>query len=130
MIIPLSLLGAAALVGLLAYVNARQRREEIGLLLALGLRTEPDHDVVSRQGGTAGTDRRRARRRAGVVGRDERQRRRGSRSDDVGADVILPVAADDRRDDSAGRCGVAAIASWAAALFAARQDAALVLQGD
>lgn len=38
-ILPLVLLLAASAVGLLAYINVRYRREEIGILRALGLRT-------------------------------------------------------------------------------------------
>jgi hypothetical protein len=130
MIIPLSLLGAAALVGLLAYVNARQRREEIGLLLALGLRTSQIMTLFLGKavllgliGGVLGVG-------VGLwVGMS------GSGGAEVAPTIsVLMSSSQSLRMTVATTplvaVALAAIASWAAALFAARQDAALVLQGD
>lgn len=130
LIVPLSLVGAAALVGLLAYVNARQRREEIGLLLALGLRT---HQILTLFLGKAVL--------AGLIG--------GGLGVAAGLAIGLgglvpngsaPTVSALLSASPAVRSAVwttpltaialAAIASWAAALFAARQDAAVVLQGE
>ena len=130
LIVPLSLLSAAALVGLLAFVNARQRREEIGLLLALGLRTRQIMTLFLGKAALLGVV-------GGLLG--------------VGAGLVIglsgagsaegtPTVASMMSTSSAVRTAVlttplvavalAAIASWAAALFAARQDAAIVLQGE
>jgi hypothetical protein len=129
-IVPLALLGAAALVGLLAYLNARQRREEIGLLMALGVRMNQvlllflgKAVLVGLIGGllgvaiglwvavslgkTAGF----APSVAGLVSSSQALRT---------TVAVTPVVA----------VALAAMASWVAALIAARQDPAIVLQGE
>lgn len=128
MIVPLSLAGAAALIGLLAYVNARQRREEIGLLQAIGVRTGQimvlflgKAVLLGVIGGVIGVG---LGLWAGTSGSGESAQtirqwmsESGSLRTAVLATPILAVA-------------LSAIASWAAAIFAARQDAAVVLQGE
>ena len=130
LIVPLSLLGAAALVGLLAFVNARQRREEIGLLLALGLRTRQVMTLflgkavlVGLIGGLLGVG-------LGLV--------LGSRGGEslAGAPTLSSLMSTSQAIRTSVlttpliAVALAAVASWAAALFAARQDAAIVLQGE
>jgi putative ABC transport system permease protein len=129
-LVPLALIGAAALVGLLAYLNARQRREEIGLLMALGVRTDQvmllflgKAVLVGLIGGLFGVA-------IGLwvsvnvgntAGLTPTVQSLISSSTALRTTVaITPIVA----------VALAAMASWVAALIAARQDPAIVLQGD
>jgi len=129
-LVPLALIGAAALVGLLAYLNARQRREEIGLLMALGVRTDQvmllflgKAAIVGLIGGLLGVA-------IGLwvsvnvgntAGLTPTVRSLISSSTALRTTVaITPIVA----------VALAAVASWVAALIAARQDPAIVLQGE
>lgn len=134
-LLPLILVLAAAAVGLLAYVNVRHRREEIGILRALGLRTRQVLVVFLGKavlsgvlGGIVGVvigmvlgesvgplfDQTEAAIQAGVT---------GSILASPGFWVTLlatPVLA----------VILATLSSWVAAAMAASQDAAVVLQGE
>ena len=126
MIVPLSLLGAAALVGLLAYVNARQRREEIGLLQAIGVRTGQIMAMFLGKAALLGLI-------GGVlgVGLGLGVGLLGSSGQTVGS-LMSSSSALRAAVSTTPLVAVAlsAIASWAAAIFAARQNPALVLQGE
>lgn len=127
-LVPLVILVAAGLVGFLAFTNARQRREEIGILRALGLRTPQIFAMflgkavlLGLLGGILGCT-------AGLlVGLNL-----GGSIPSGGASTLLNSGAVLTTLATTPLLAVvmAAAASWAAALFAARQDAALVLQGD
>ena len=130
LIVPLSLLGAAALVGLLAYANARQRREEIGLLLALGLRTRQimalflgKAVLLGLIGGLLGVG----------VGLGIGLSSGGTAGGELTVSTMMASSTAVRTavlTTPLFAVALAAVASWAAALFAARQDAAIVLQGE
>lgn len=129
-IVPLVLIGAAGLIGFLAYANARQRREEIGILRAIGVRTSQIVLLFLGKAVILGV-------LGGIIG--------------VGLGVWVGVHAGETSaaapqfeqlvSASPGlwmtlastpllAVALAAIASWTAAIFAARQDAAIVLQGE
>lgn len=128
-LVPLALLAAAALVGLLAYANVRQRREEIGLLRAIGVRTGQIMMLFLGKAvllGLAG----------GVLGAAL-----GLWIGLRGGAAPAPISLPDLMESSQSlrnalmttpiiAVALAAIASWLAAVSAARQDAALVLQGE
>ncbi len=134
-VLPLVLVLAAAAVGLLAYVNVRYRREEIGVLRALGLRTRQVLVVFLGKavlsgiiGGIAGVLLGMA---AGaligpILDRSEVALSVGLTETIVGTPgflvtlMLTPVLA----------IGLATMASWIAAAMAASQDAATILQGE
>jgi len=134
-VIPLVLILAASAVGLLAYINVRNRREEIGILRALGFRTRQVMVVFLGKAVLSGI-------MGGVIGvllgivvgamigplmdRSELTLNSGLSESVVTSSgflvtlMITPVLA----------VALAAVASWIAAAMAASQDAAVVLQGD
>lgn len=134
-ILPLVLLLAASAVALLAYVNVRYRREEIGILRALGLRTQQILVVILGRSLVSGVI-------GGVLG--------VCMGIAVGA-MVGPMLDDVTTSISVGLSEtiigsssflvtllvtpllavvLSMLASWIAAASAASQDAALVLQGD
>lgn len=129
-IVPLALLGAATLVGLLAFVNARQRREEIGLLMALGVRTDQvllmflgKAVLVGLIGGVLGV----------AIGLWIALNMGNAAGLEPSVSGLLSSSAAFRRTVAMTpfiAVALAAVASWVAALFAARQDPAIVLQGE
>ncbi len=127
-LVPLSILAAMFLVGLLAYNNAQNRREEIGILRAIGMRGSQIMCVLLGRAAMAGT-------LGGVVGlviglcfaANYNRRTEGLVSlGDVMATngfiwflLLTPMLT----------IALSMMASWIAAIFAVRQDAATVLQG-
>jgi putative ABC transport system permease protein len=132
-VLPAVMLAAAAAVGFLAYANVRQRREEIGLLRALGLRGGQIFavflgkavlcgllggglGVIAGLATAAGLGPGLAAMEPVAVGPDPVFASRG-----LWLTVLLtPLVA----------VALATLASWVAAATAARQDAAMVLQGE
>jgi len=134
-ILPLVLLLAAAAVGLLAYVNVRYRREEIGILRALGLRTRQVLVVFLGKAALSGVI-------GGVAGvllgigsgaligrlldRSEVAINLGLTEAIVSSPglfvtlMVTPLLA----------VALATLSSWIAAAMAASQDAAMILQGE
>jgi putative ABC transport system permease protein len=134
-ILPLVLLLAASAVALLAYVNVRYRREEIGILRALGLRTQQILVVILGRSLVSGVI-------GGVLG--------------VCMGIAVGAAVGPMLDDVTTSISVglsetiigsssflvtllvtpllavllSMLASWIAAASAASQDAALILQGE
>jgi len=135
-VIPLVLCLAAAAVGLLAYANVRYRREEIGILRAVGLRTGQVMVVFLGKAVLSGLV-------GGLLG--------------VALGITLGAwlgASVDPASESLAASGITAqllrspgflmtlvttpllavalsiLSSWIAAALAAKQDAAMVLQGD
>ncbi len=135
LVIPLVLVLAAAAVGLLAYANVRYRREEIGILRALGLRTRQILAVFLGKAAVSGL-------LGGVVG--------VGLGIGIGNLVALGVdpASSVPMDGIHGALlstpgflitlittpllavALAMLSSWVAAVMAANQDAAVVLQGE
>lgn len=135
LVLPLVLVLAAVAVGLLAYVNVRYRREEIGILRALGLRTRQVLTVFLGKavlsgvvGGVAGVLLGIA--AGGTIGpildRSEASLAVGLTETIVTSAgflitlLVTPILA----------ILLATVSSWIAATMAARQDAAVVLQGE
>lgn len=133
-VIPLVLVLAAGAVGFLAYTNVRYRREEIGILRALGLRTRQVMAVFLGKAAVTGLV-------GGVLGA----------AIGVAAGLVLAPGAGLETGSPewvgvtlTGMAGwwitvvttpllaiaLAMLASWVAAVMAANQDAAVVLQGD
>lgn len=134
-VLPLVLTLAAVAVGLLAYLNVRYRREEIGILRALGLRTRQVLIVFLGKAALSGVI-------GGVVGVVL----------GIGAGAVLGRLLD--RTEVASSVGLteamiaspglfvtlmltpvlavvlSTLSSWLAATMAASQDAAVVLQGE
>ncbi len=126
-LVPLSILAAMLLVGLLAYNNANHRREEIGILRAIGLRASQIMFIFLGRAMLSGV-------LGGCVGLAI-----GlvlACNYNAGADVLVSF-----NDILASRgfvwlllatplvtVALAMIASWIAAIFAVRQDTAAVLQ--
>ncbi|MCA9023953.1 MAG: FtsX-like permease family protein [Planctomycetaceae bacterium] len=128
-LVPLVIGASALLIGLLSYVNTRQRREEIGILRAIGLRAQQIMLVLLSKAVMMGLI-------GGVLGVvlglgvlafggtgvnlpvpvSEVIRSSPVMSALVTAMVLAPV--------------LASLASWLPGLIAARQDPAVVLQGD
>lgn len=134
-VLPLVLIVSAAAVGLLAYVNVRYRREEIGILRALGLRTRQILVVFLGKAALSGVA-------GGLLG--------------VAGGLLLgnaigPVLDGSEQVLQAGLTGsiigspgflmtllatpllaviLAMVSSWIAAAMAASQDAAVILQGE
>ena len=127
-VVPLIIVCCGGIVGLLAFVNARQRRQEVGILRALGLRTNQIMGVflgkaalIGMVGGLIGSA-------VGLaIGVATMTDVPGLQSNSVvqSGEVLATVALTPLMT-----LLLAATASWIAALFAARQDAAMVLQGD
>lgn len=127
-LVPIVLAAAAALVAALAYSNARQRREEVGILRSIGLRTRQIMAVFLGRAALTGCI-------GGLAGVAL-----GLACGFTFGGLASPQAAEQAL--ASGRLlftlasaplmmiALAMIASWMAALFAARQDAALVLQGE
>jgi len=135
LILPLVLLLAAVAIGFLAYVNVRYRREEIGILRALGLRTRQVLVVFLGKAVLTGIA-------GGLLG--------------IGAGILIggligPVLDQAGQTFDLGLTGsivgspgflltlaitpllavlLATLSSWVAAALAAGQDAALILQGE
>lgn len=135
MVIPLVLILAAAAVGFLAYANVRYRREEIGILRAIGLRTRQVLTVFLGKAAISGLI-------GGIVG--------------VVLGVTLGSVVAVGIDPAGSQVGegfqatllttpgflvtlattpllaiaLAMLSSWVAAVMAANQDAAVVLQGE
>ena len=123
-LVPVVIFAAAIWVGVLAYLNVRQRREEIGILRAIGLRRlgviavfEGKAVLIGLVGGVVGV-------LLGVLGVQGAGSPGGSVSDlwAVGSIrqllLLAPLAA----------VLFSAVASWLPALLAANQDPALVLE--
>jgi len=133
LVLPAVMLAAAAAVGFLAYANVRQRREEIGVLRALGLREGQVFAVflgkavlcgllgggigaVAGLAAAAGLGPWLAAAEPAAAGADPVFASRGLWL----TALLAPVLA----------VALATLASWVAAVTAARQDAAVVLQGE
>ena len=125
LLVPLVLLGSALLTGLLAFVNARQRREEIGILRAIGLRANQILTVflgkavlIGMAGGLLGS----------LVALGAL---RWLTKADQFADVLQsPSVVTTLWGVFIGAPLLAALACWIPALLAAREDPAVVLQGE
>lgn len=134
-ILPLVLVLAASAVGLLAYLNVRYRREEIGILRALGLRTKQILLVVLGKsflsgviGGVAGTC-------IGIAigafigpmldGTDASSNAELTQVIIRSSSFLVTLLATPLLAVS-----LSMLASWIAAATAASQDAAVVLQGE
>ncbi|MBX3438121.1 MAG: FtsX-like permease family protein [Planctomycetaceae bacterium] len=128
-LVPVVVAACALMIGLLSYVNARQRREEIGILRAIGLQARQIMIVflskavlIGLVGGVMGA-------LAGlavlaVVHQDEVVTVPAAevvRSSSVSTMLLLAVALAPL---------LAGLASWIPGVLAARQDPAVVLQGD
>jgi putative ABC transport system permease protein len=134
-ILPLILILAASAVGLLAYVNVRYRREEIGILRALGLRTRQILVVFLGKSFISGII-------GGVVGvclGIATGAFFGPLLDETSASVTAGLT--QRIIGSSGflitllatpllAVALSMLASWVAAATAASQDAAVILQGE
>jgi len=134
-ILPLILILAASAVGLLAYVNVRYRREEIGILRALGLRTRQILVVFLGKSFISGII-------GGVVGvclGIATGAFFGPLLDETSASVTAGLT--QRIIGSYGflitllatpllAVALSMLASWIAAATAASQDAAVILQGE
>lgn len=117
-LVPVVLLAAAGVVGVLTLANVRQRREEIGILRALGVRSSQVLTLVLGKalltgllGGALGL--------AAGLGAAGLLRERGA------ALLFDPVLAG---WVVVGAALVAALAAWLPALLAARQDPAVILR--
>jgi putative ABC transport system permease protein len=129
LLVPLVILGAVVTIGLLALMNSRQRSQEVGILRAIGLSTQQlmfvflsKGALIGLVGGVAGVA-------VGLmVGRLLGDSQSGAISWDELFEtsqlatliVMAPVFA----------LVLSGIASWVPALLAARQDPAVVLQGE
>lgn len=129
MLVPVVVGASALLIALLSYVNARQRREEVGILRAIGLRAQQIMVVFLSKaiimgvvGGIVGA----------IAGLAVLVIIRGGESASVSAAEII-------RSESVSTIvllGIvlapvlAGLASWIPGLIAARQDPAIVLQGE
>jgi len=127
--VPVVVGASALLIALLSYVNARQRREEVGILRAIGLRAQQIMVVFLSKavimgivGGIVGA----------VAGLAVLTIVRGGESASVSAAEVI-------RSGSVSTMvllGIvlapvlAGLASWVPGLIAARQDPAVVLQGE
>lgn len=134
-ILPLILILAASAVGLLAYINVRYRREEIGILRALGLRTRQILVVFLGKSFISGII-------GGVVGvclGIATGAFVGPLLDETSASVTAGLT--QRIIGSSGflitllatpllAVALSMLASWIAAATAASQDAAVILQGE
>lgn len=134
-ILPLILILAASAVGLLAYINVRYRREEIGILRALGLRTRQILVVFLGKSFISGII-------GGVVGvclGITTGALVGPLLDETSASVAAGLT--QRILGSSGflstllatpllAVALSMLASWIAAATAASQDAAVILQGE
>lgn len=134
-ILPLVLILAASAVGLLAYINVRYRREEIGILRALGLRTRQILVVFLGKSFISGI-------MGGVIGvclGIATGALVGPLLDGTSASVSAGLT--QRIIGSSGflitllatpllAVALSMLASWIAAATAASQDAAVVLQGE
>ncbi len=128
-LVPVVVGASALLIGLLSYVNARQRREEIGILRAIGLQARQIMIVFLSKAVVIG-----------LVG--------GLLGAATGLAVLLLIGGDDAASVPAAeviRSGsvstmllmavglapfLAGLASWIPGVIAARQDPAIVLQGE
>lgn len=117
-LVPLTTIGSALLMGLMALTNARQRRHEIAILGAIGLRSRQVLGVFLGKaiitgllGGVVGII-------VGVVGSGLVN---GSPGLPDTSTVLLALGL---------ALGVALLGSWLPAMMASRQDAATVLQQD
>jgi len=128
-LVPLVILGAVVTIGLLALMNSRQRSQEVGILRAIGLSTQQlmlvflsKAALIGLLGGVAGVfgglmvGRLLSDFEAGVIGWNELL----ETSQLSTLIVIAPVFA----------LLLSGVASWVPALLAARQDPAVVLQGE
>ncbi len=121
-LMPLALVGAAAWVGLLAYMNVRQRRGEIGILRAIGVSSRQIAGVflvraalVGLVGGPVGCA-------IGLVVAHFVEAPAGSTAQSLPISVGWLVAA------ALTAPILCALAGWAPAMLAGRQDPAVVLQ--
>jgi putative ABC transport system permease protein len=128
-LVPVVVGAAALLIALLSYVNARQRREEVGILRAIGLQARQIMVVFLSKAVVIGL-------LGGVLGVA------------VGMAVIAGFGGNETQMVSAGEVirspavstivvvslvlapFLAGLASWVPGLIAARQDPAVVLQGE
>ncbi len=128
-LVPLVLLGAVVTIGLLALMNSRQRSQEVGILRAIGLSTQQlmfvflsKAALIGLFGGIAGVfaglmvGRLLGESQPVAVGWDELLEARQLSTLIVMAPVFALV--------------LSGVASWVPALLAARQDPAVVLQGE
>lgn len=128
-LVPLVILGAVVTIGLLALMNSRQRSQEVGILRAIGLSTQQlmfvflsKAALIGLSGGIAGVF-------AGLmVGRLLGE----SQSDAVGWNELLEASPLSTLIVMAPVFALvlSGVASWVPALLAARQDPAVVLQGE
>ncbi len=134
-VLPLVLIVSAAAIGLLAYVNVRYRREEIGILRALGLRTRQVLVVFLGKAALSGVVGGLAGVALGLVlgsavgpwlDGSEQVLQAGLTSSIMGSPGFImtllatPLLA----------VVLAMVSSWIAATMAASQDAAVILQGE
>ncbi|MEO2036745.1 MAG: FtsX-like permease family protein [Planctomycetaceae bacterium] len=126
-LVPLVILGSIVTIGLLALANSRQRCQEIGILRAIGLSTRQLMSVflikaaaVGLLGGLAGVA-------AGLtIGRLLGSAQSGGTSwNELFASVNLPIMI---LAAPLSALFLSGLASWLPALFAARQDPAVILQ--
>lgn len=129
-LVPLALLGGAGIVGLLAFLNARQRREEIGLLMSLGVRTDQllllflgKAVLVGLIGGLLGVA-------IGLWVSVNAGNAAGLTPTVRGLLASSPAFRSTVAMTPLIAIALASVASWAAALFAARQDPATILQSE
>lgn len=135
LVLPLVLLAAASVVGLLAYVNVRNRREELGILRALGLRTGQVLTVFLTKsllsglvGGIAGATLGLA---AGYyLGPLIDPAEQGITAGLASSVMFLPGFLTTLIITPLLAVALSLISSWVAAIWAAQQDAALILQGE
>ena len=116
-VVPLTLAGVAAWVGLLAYVNVRRRREEIGILRAVGLRSGQICFVFLARAALVGLI-------GAVVGCAGGLAVVVATTDGGAALVSLTWLA----AILAAAPALCALAGWAPAILAGRQDPAVILQ--
>jgi hypothetical protein len=128
-LVPLVIAGAAVWIGLLAFGNARQRSAEIGILRAIGVRSRQvmllflaKAALIGLAGGILGTVAGLAvGLNAGGIAADSEGWRQLLATGTLPATLALaPLLA----------LGLSSVASWLPAFWAARQDPAVVLQGE
>ncbi len=126
-LVPLVVLGSAAFIGALAFANVRQRRAEIGILRAIGLRSRQVLAAIVGKslitGGLGGV--------AGVAIGCAIGMSVANLPEGIGSETLLGAGM------LSTLLGVvvaapllAAVASWIPAVLAAQQDPAVVLQGE
>jgi len=126
-LVPVVMLVAAVWIGLLAFGNVRERRSEIGLLRAVGLRSRQILLIFLSKAALTGF-------LGGILGVAAGLAAGaclGLRAQSAGPELVAPVAIFDARLIALALLTapvLAAVAGWIPAMLAARQDAAEVLR--